>query len=62
MGLDFIKGFELKFLYKDSALRSMGDIDFVVFEKDLEKTKEVFFKMALKMLKIVQKFHCFKKE
>lgn len=59
MGFDFIKGFELKFLYKDSALRTMGDIDFVVFEKDLEKTKEVYFKMALKMLKIVQKISLF---
>ena len=37
----FIKGVELKSIYKDSALRTMGDIDFVVFKEDFEKVHKL---------------------
>ena len=42
-GIDhvFLKGFELRRLFKDKALRLSGDIDVLVRNKDYRKAKEI---------------------
>lgn len=49
-----MKGYIIKDLYKNPELRSMGDIDFLVKEEDLDKVHKVLISLGYEHLKTVR--------
>ncbi|MGN0819499.1 MAG: nucleotidyltransferase family protein [Christensenellaceae bacterium] len=45
----FLKGSELKSLYKDENLRALGDVDFLVDEKDYQRARQALQKAGFKL-------------